>query len=810
MDETLLLRGVFEEAPIGISLLAVEPLGRYLDVNPAFCRMTGYTKEELQARDFQSITPDSALEASLQAVQGLLDGSRPSPVVLEKQYVRRDLSLFWARLYISLIRSASKTPSAFAIQIQDIDRQRKAEGYLRESEAQYRKLVEISPDLILIQSEGKTVYVNASGARLMGAENAKQLIGKPTMDLVHPDDRAAVKGHMQDIQKKRSSITPLVEQRFLRLDGSSVDAEVARVPFRYRGNPAVHVIAHDISLRKEGERRLRRQGTAFHELHVIHTTPAPLEEDVLYDKVVTSLAKLFEMPMVSVERYSKTELTALSLWDHGSIKKNISLPGVDHPSWEVSQKQVPIQYRGSLKKRFPKTPLFSKESFQFYLGVPVISSQGEVVNVISLIDRRPRKFPQDDINIVQLFGQVVAAFLDRKEMEERLQHGQRIEAIGQLAGGVAHEFNNLLTVITGYLHLVISKLSPGSPLLPHLALIDQSADRAAKLTRQILAFSRQSPIDLHPGDLERITREVVALLRQTVDRRILLTVKAAKDLRTVLIDEDTMSQVVMNLIVNSRDALNGQLAQEATGNGNTKNKPTIRIRLDNVQLGKAFCRRHPGSRVGHYVRLLVDDNGPGVDPKIRARIFEPFFSTKELGKGTGLGLSTIYGIVKQHRGWIGLVEASGEWTTFEVYLPCVEEQPKKKDLERGGMIKGGTERILFIDDETPIRKLGKSILTTCGYSVRLAADGEKAVNAFEKFANDIDLVILDLTLPGKSGWEVLSHLRAINPKIKVIISSGQQIPDHLFTQRDPDVDFFLKPYRPDQLAKKVREVLDRP
>jgi len=809
MDEAILLRGAFEAAPIGISFLAVEPLGRYLRVNPAFCRMTGYTKEELLTRDFQSITPVAYLEESIQAVQGLLDGSRISPVVLEKQYIRRDLSVFWSRIYISFIRSDSNIPSAFSIQIQDIDLQKKTESFLLESEARYRTLVELSPDLIMIQSEEKAVYINAAGASLLGAENSKQVIGLPVMDFVHPDDRALAKSRLQRLRRAGRGGAPLVEQRFMKLNGSSVPVEVIGVPFQYRGKSAVQIIARDVSQRKEGERRLRRQRAAFHELHVIHTAPVPLEEGMLYDKVVTALARLFEMPIVTVERCDKAELKTLSLWDHGTIKHNITLSEIDNPCREIVQKGVARQYQGPLEKQFPRSSLFAEGSFQFFIGVPVISSQGEVVNVISLMDHEPRRFSRDDIEVVQLFGQVVGAFLERKEMEERLQHGQRIEAVGQLAGGVAHEFNNLLTVITGYLHLVISKIPPGSPLLPHLACIDQSASRAAKLTRQILAFSRQSPIDLHPGDLECVVREVVGLLEQTIDRRIHLTVKVTKNLQTILIDDDTMSQVVMNLIVNARDAVRGQLAREISGSGDNERIPTIRIRLDNVHLGKTFCRTHPGSVVGDYVRLFVDDNGLGVDPKIRSRIFEPFFSTKEMGEGTGLGLSTTYGIVKQHHGWIGLAEESGGWTTFEVYLPCVKEIPEERDPEWSGTIKGGTEKILFVDDETPIRQLGKSILTTCGYSVRLASNGDKAVKAFEKEREDIDLVILDLTLPGISGWEVLSQLRAILPSIKVIISSGHQIPDHVFNQGDPDVDFFLKPYRPDQLAKKVREVLDR-
>ncbi|MFQ5579259.1 MAG: ATP-binding protein, partial [Nitrospiria bacterium] len=575
---------------------------------------------------------------------------------------------------------------------------------------------------------------------------------------------------------------------------------------------AVQMVARDISQRKTGEEKLRRQATAFHELHGIHTGTVLLEEKMLYSRVVSGLAKLFEVPIVSLESCKPSGISTLAQWDHGNIKKDIpdSEAKADSPCWEIRQKRIPVQYNGPLEKHFPCSDFLSKGSFQSYLGVPVISSQGEVVNVISLLDHNLRKFSQDDIEIVQLFGQVIGAFLERKEMEERHQHGQKIEAVGQLAGGVAHEFNNLLTVITGYLHLAISKIPPGSPLMPHLACIDQSASRAAKLTQQILAFSRQSPIDLHPGDLENIVREVVGLLQQTIDRRILLTVKAAQKLQTVLIDDDSMSQVVMNLLVNARDALIGQIAQETAESGTSGRRPMIRIRLDDVRIEVDFCRSHPGMEVGDYVRLIVEDNGPGIDPEIRGRIFEPFFSTKEIGEGTGLGLSTTYGIVKQHGGWIGLAETSREWTCFEVYLPCVKELPEEKDPEVRGTVKGGTERILFVDDETFIRQLGRSILSKCGYSVRLASNGSMAVKIFKKDMENIDLVILDLTLPGMSGWEVFSQLRVINPSIKVIISSGHHIPEDSSIQRDAEVDFFLKPYRPDQLAKKVREVLDRP
>lgn len=807
MTDEALIKKAFEEAAIGIALVAIEPLGKYLEVNPTFCRMTGYRRKELLARDFQSITATPDLHKNIELIQPLLKGVTTF-LTIEKRYIRKDGRSFWARLCISLIRDRNKNPLSLLVQIEDIEKRRGMEKALRESETRYRKLVEFSPEGIFVRCEGRFVYVNSAGAELLGARNPAELIGKPVKRFIHPDYYEIAKERIRKINEEGVEV-PFIEAKFLRLDGTAVDVEVAGTPFQYDGKPAVQVITRNISRRKAAESKLRRQAAAFHELHVINTSPG-LDEQTLYDKVVTGVASLFEMPIVSVDLSSGTEVVIVSIWQKGKLKHGMRLPISDTPCGVVIRKECSVQFHGSLKKKFPRVPFFAHVPLKFYVGTPIFDSQGEVVGAICLMDDQPRTFSPDDIEIIQLFGQVVGAFRERKNLEETLQHIHKLEAVGQLAGGIAHEFNNLLTIIIGYLQLALAKTPPDSPIQLYLGRIEQGADRAAKLTQQILAFSRRSPIKRQPNDLNEIVSEVIGLLRQTIDRRIQIVVKSAKNLQPVLVDKDTISQVVMNLLVNARDALMDHLSQHSEKADLGDWEPHIRIKIENVRLDKTFCRTHPGAEVGDFVGISIHDNGSGIDKAVRARIFEPFFSTKGVGRGTGLGLSTAYGIVKQHDGWIGLGKTPGRGVTFEIYLPCtkgpllpVSGKEGEKPTVRG------TETILLVDDEPSIRQLGRTILKKRGYSVLLANDGAKALKTFKKEQRRIALVILDLTMPRQSGWEVLRKLRQLDPSIRVIIASGHRSPDNLLSQGDLAIDLIAKPYYPEKLALKVREVLDR-
>jgi len=308
-----------------------------------------------------------------------------------------------------------------------------------------------------------------------------------------------------------------------------------------------------------------------------------------------------------------------------------------------------------------------------------------------------------------------------------------------------------------------------------------------------------------------VARDASRLLRQAIDRRIRVIVQPTEGAWTALADMDQMHQVIMNLCVNARDSLNERMSAK---NGRPLPdgwEPRIVIAVENVNVDEAHCRLHYDARPGEYVCVSVTDNGSGIDEAIRDRIFEPFFTTKEIGHGTGLGLATVYGILKQHGGWIELASDKTVGSSFRCYLPRLEEAAESPSPETADTsIPRGHETVLFVDDESSIRQLAQSILENSGYTVLPAENGEQALDIFQRELRRIGLVILDLTMPALSGRDVLRRILAIDPKMRILISSGHQIPNDGNQLRSLGrIEFVPKPYRPDELARSVRSILDR-
>ncbi len=385
---------------------------------------------------------------------------------------------------------------------------------------------------------------------------------------------------------------------------------------------------------------------------------------------------------------------------------------------------------------------------------------------------------------------------DYKELQAHLRQVQKLEAMGTLAEGIAHDFNNLLLAILGNVELALRSLEPDSRAVDNLDAIQRSADRAAQLTSQLLTFGHSRMDKPRPVILDSSIDEVLTILRRTIDPRIELTVEKEPDLWVVMTDTGQMQQVLINLLVNARDAL--------------KDAGCITLRTENITVDKEHCLIQKEAQPGDYVRLTVADTGEGIPVDIMPRIFEPFFTTKEPGKGTGLGLATVYGIVKAHNGWIEVKSAPNQETTFQLYLPRVDVEavPEVQPVEEEEL-PGGSETILMVDDETEVLNIGSSILKEFGYKVVTAKDGLQALDVYKDRKEAVDLVILDLSMPRMSGRETLQGLLEMNPDLKVIISSG-------FARSAPVNDllqigasgFIQKPYRIRKLLQTVRGVLD--
>ena len=386
---------------------------------------------------------------------------------------------------------------------------------------------------------------------------------------------------------------------------------------------------------------------------------------------------------------------------------------------------------------------------------------------------------------------------EKAVLQEQLRQSQKVEAVGCLAGGIAHDFNNLLTVIKGYSQLSRIELKEGDPLRGNIDEIQNATDRAASLTRQLLAFSRRQVMEMKVLDLNALLRDLEKMLRRVIGEDIEMVIQLAEDLGRVRADVGQIEQVIMNLAVNAKDAMpsGGKLTIETA----------------NVELDESYARSHVDAKHGHYVMFSVSDTGVGMSPEVRERIFEPFFTTKEKGKGTGLGLSTTYGIVKQSEGHIWVYSVQGKGTAFKIYLPRVNEpledirkEVLKEELPRGN------ETILIVEDEEEVRKLAGEILERQGYRILETPNGNDALLACERRKSPIHLMLADIIMPGMSGSELAKLLKPLYPEIKILYMSGYT--DNAIVRHgvlEKGVNYIQKPFTLEGLARKVREVLDK-
>lgn len=386
--------------------------------------------------------------------------------------------------------------------------------------------------------------------------------------------------------------------------------------------------------------------------------------------------------------------------------------------------------------------------------------------------------------------------------EEYLRQSQKLESIGVLAGGVAHDFNNILTAILGNTQLALRNLSPDSPLHGRLIEIEKAGNRAASLTRQLLAFSRRQRLERKTLNLNDCIHDIMKMLRRLIGEDIEIVVAEYAHLAPVFADPAQIEQVIMNLAINARDAMpaGGQL----------------RIETRNVLLDEAYCREHPYANPGSYVQMQLSDTGMGMEDETRERIFEPFFTTKEAGRGTGLGLSMVFGIVKQHGGLIEVESEAGRGATFYIYLPVHEESVEQETPEILPPLRGGTETILVAEDEGGLRELARNILEELGYTVLLAEDGVEATAIYKARGEQIALLILDIVMPRMSGREAYEQITQQGGRVPVIFMTGYsaEIVQYEFVQQnrfieDAGAALIQKPYSVETLGRRVREVLDQ-
>ena len=640
----------------------------------------------------------------------------------------------------------------------DVTERRRTEERLRRSEAEMRAVLDAAMDAIIGMDERGIITSWNVRAEAIFGWSREEAVGRSLSELIIPP-RYRESHHRGLAHFISTGEGPVLGRRVelpaLRRDGREFPAELSIAALKQGDSFLFSGFVADISERKRAEEALKVSEERYRAL--FDSNPHPMW---VYD---CETLRFLAVNAAAVESYgySRNEFLDMTIED---IRPPEDIPALRA---NLAAQTPPGMERGDLWRHRKKDgTLIDVE----------ISSHG-----VSFDGQRARLVLANDVT-------------ERKRLEDQLRQSQKMEAIGQLAGGVAHDFNNLLAVITGYGDLLQKHIGPEHAGHRGLEQIRRAADRASTLTRQLLTFSRKQVFQPRPLDLSVVVGEIEKMLRRVIPEDVQLITLLDPRLGRVSADPGQIEQVIVNLAVNGRDAMpqGGKLTIETA----------------NVDLAASYARKHPGARPGPHVTLAVSDTGTGMDASTITRIFEPFFTTKEPGKGTGLGLSTVYGIVKQSGGHIEVHSEPGRGSTFKVFLPRTEAAARTPRSATEGEVPRGSETILLVEDEGDLRVLTREILEEGGYRVLEAGGPDAALQSAPSHPGPIHLVLTDVVMPRMSGREMAARLKTLRPEIQVLYMSGytdDAIGHHGVLS--PGTHFLQKPFTPETLLRKVREVL---
>ncbi|MFZ0883805.1 MAG: response regulator [Candidatus Acidiferrales bacterium] len=642
------------------------------------------------------------------------------------------------------------------------DAEKRAVKALRESEARFRTLVENAPEAIVVLDIEKGLFedCNDNALRLFRLTRSELMLRGPG-DLsppFQPDGRHSAVANAEWMDGASGSATPYFEWTHRNSQGDEIPCEVHLVRLPSPTRQLIRGSILDITERKRAEEALR-------------------ESEVRYRGLVSNAT--YGIYWITLDGcFLDANPALLQMLDYESIDALLLLRNAANLFCDrAAGENITNGYR---------------ENDRGDATVEWKRRDGKIITV-RLIGRRSRDLHRktDCIEII------VEDVTERLALQKQLMQAQKFEAIGQLAGGIAHDFNNMIGAILGWAELGLDETEPEARLHRHFDKVRQQAIRAAALTKQLLAFARRQILEPRNIDLNQSVTETLSLLEKVIGSNIEIKINLAAELALVRADPTQVEQVLMNLCINARDAM---------GEGGR-----LIIETSAATFDERYCAAQPFARPGSYAMLAVTDTGTGMDAATLDRIFEPFFTTKEMGKGTGLGLATVYGIVRQHGGFLHVYSELNIGTTFRVYLPVAPSSVKAAAVaEETGPIRGGSETILVAEDHEGLRELARETLSNLGYDVVVACDGEQAIREFQKHGDRIDLLLLDVVMPKINGPEAYARMSAERPDVPVIFATGYSADIALLhTAQEQGLTVMQKPYIPRDLARRVRETLDR-
>lgn len=688
---------------------------------------------------------------------------------------------------------------------------------IQESEERFRSLSSNSPDIIYtIGNDGAFTYVNPAWERILG-HRTEEVIGQYFTHFIKPDEVSPYKQIFKDTRDLKKTVRDLTGT-ILHQNGSERYFSLSAAPNLDAEGKVIGVVGifKDITDRQLAEEALQYRVGLEKLITSISTHFINLASEEINPEINLALKQ--------IGTFARTERAYIFRFIDSGVKvENTHV-------WCAAQTTPPLShFEGASKQDLPW--FFDKLGRQEVVSIPEVAQlppEAEVEknvflfrgiksllcvpmvyggNLIGFLGfdsfGEEQDWSEEITTLLTIVGEIFAHALERlwveeekKKLEEQLRQSQKMEAIGRLAGGVAHDFNNMLTGIIGYADLILLSLNRDHPLIGKVEEIKKAGKRAASLTQQLLAFSRKQMLQPKVLDLNLVVTDLEKMLQRLIGEDITLKTQLEPGLFRVKVDPNQMGQVLMNLVVNARDAM-------ARGGA-------ITIETANVVLDLAFGRKRGVSlQPGPYVLLEVRDTGVGMDPETRSHIFEPFFTTKELGKGTGLGLSTVYGIIKQSGGYIWVESRPEDGTTFQIFLPQAEGQAAVQDgLPQATILLQGSETILVVEDNELVRTLTSETLKQYGYRVIEAPGGEQALKVIGEYAEKIDLLLTDVVMPGLNGRELADQTLSLRPGIKVLYMSGYA--DNTIVQYgvlNPGLAFIEKPFSPESLAGTVRQIL---